>query len=109
MILLLFMMHVRFFTFGKYYRLDGYLFKKYRLCVPLNFMHKLLVCEAHEGGLIGHFSVVKTLDVLHKHFYWPKMKKDMQHIYDKYITCRKAKSRIQPHDLCIPLPISKGP
>jgi hypothetical protein len=38
-------------------------------------MSELLVREAYEGGLMVHFSIVKTLDVLHKHFYWPKMKK----------------------------------
>jgi hypothetical protein len=54
-----------------------------------------------------HFGVIKTLDVLHKHFNWPKMKKDVQHIYDKYITCRKAKSRIQPHNLYTPLSVPK--
>ena len=67
-------------AFRKFYRLDGYLFKESRLCVPLNSMHELLVSEAHEGGLMGHFGIVKTLDVLHEHFYWPKMKKDVQHI-----------------------------
>jgi 16S rRNA C1402 (ribose-2'-O) methylase RsmI len=47
-------------------------------------MCELLICEAHGGKLIRHFSVVKTLDVLHEHFYWPKMKKDVQGINDKY-------------------------
>jgi hypothetical protein len=28
-------------------------------------------------GLMGHFGVVKTLDVLHGHFYLSKMKKDV--------------------------------
>jgi hypothetical protein len=51
-------------AFGKFYRLDGYLFKKNRLCVPLSSMRELL-----GGGLMGHFGVVKTLDVLHEHFY----------------------------------------
>ncbi|KAL9371971.1 hypothetical protein Peur_037111 [Populus x canadensis] len=37
------------------------------------------------------------------HFYWPKMKKDVQRICDKSITCRKAKSRTQPHGLYTPL------
>ena len=36
---------------------------------------ELIVREAHGGGLMGHFGVVKTLDVLYEHFYWPKMKK----------------------------------
>ena len=67
-------------AFRKFYRLDGYLFKESRFFVPLNYMHELLISEAHEGGLMGHFGIVKTLDVLHEHFYWPKMKKDVQHI-----------------------------
>jgi len=40
--------------------LDEYLFKKSRLCVSLSSMRELLVREAHEGGLMGYFSVVKT-------------------------------------------------
>jgi hypothetical protein len=52
----------------KFYKLDGYLFKESRLCVPSSSMHELLVREAHGGGLIGHFGVVKTLVVLHEHF-----------------------------------------
>jgi len=54
-------------AFGKFYRLDGYLFKVDHLCVPLSSMHELLVREAHEGRLMGHFGV-KTLNVLHEHF-----------------------------------------
>jgi hypothetical protein len=32
-------------------------------------MCEFLICEVHGGGLMGHFGVVKTLDVLYKHFY----------------------------------------
>ncbi|KAL3566434.1 hypothetical protein D5086_031849 [Populus alba] len=96
-------------AFGKFYRLDGYLFKESRLCVPLSSMRELLVREAYGGGLMGHFGVVKTLDVLHEHFYWTKMKRDVQRICDKCITCRKAKSRTQPHGLYTPLPVPMEP
>ena len=68
MILLMYTMHETS-AFGKFYRLDGYLFKESRLCVPLSSMRELLVRETHEGGLMGHFGVFKTLDVLHEHFY----------------------------------------
>ena len=27
--------------------------------------------EAHSGGLMGHFGIKKTLDVLGDHFFWP--------------------------------------
>ena len=61
-------------TSGKFYLMDGYLFKQNRLCAPASSLRELLVREAHGGGLTGHFGVAKTLDVLHEHFYWPKMK-----------------------------------
>jgi len=35
-------------------------------------MHELFVHEAHLSILMSHFGVVKTLNVLHEHFYWPK-------------------------------------
>jgi len=86
-------------AFGKFYRLDGYLFKENRLCVPNRFRRELLVCKAHEGGLIGHFGIAKTLYILYEHFYWPKMKCDVQRVCDRCITYRKAKSKVLPHSL----------
>uniref|UniRef100_A0A2N9IS90 Reverse transcriptase n=1 Tax=Fagus sylvatica TaxID=28930 RepID=A0A2N9IS90_FAGSY len=59
-------------AFGKFYKHDGYLFKESKLCVPSCSMCELLVREAHGGGLMGHFGVKKTLDILHEHFFWPK-------------------------------------
>jgi len=47
-------------TFGKFYLMDGYLFKENRLCVPASSLRKLLVCKAHGGGLMGHFGVTKS-------------------------------------------------
>jgi hypothetical protein len=35
-------------------------------------MHELFVHEAHMSILMSHSGVVKTLNVLHEHFYWPK-------------------------------------
>jgi hypothetical protein len=46
--------------------------------IPASSLRQLLVREAHGGGLMGHFRIAKTLDVLHEHFYWPKMKRDVQ-------------------------------
>jgi hypothetical protein len=65
-------------TFDKFYRLNGYLFRHNRLCVPNSSMRELLVREAHEGGLMSYFGVRKTLDVLHEHFSLLKMKRDVE-------------------------------
>ncbi|XP_042992210.1 uncharacterized protein LOC122318677, partial [Carya illinoinensis] len=88
---------------------EGYLFKENKLCVPGCSMRELLVREAHGGGLMGHFGVKKTLDILHEHFFWPKMKRDVTHICGRCITCRKAKSKVLPHGLYTPLPVPSEP
>ena len=59
-------------AFSKFYRLDGYLFRENRLCVPNSSMRELLMREAHGGGLMDHFGVRKTLVVLHEHFFFAK-------------------------------------
>ena len=55
------------------------------MCVPALSLRELLVREVHGGCLMGHhFGVAKTLDVLHEHFYWPKMKRDVQRICEQW-------------------------
>jgi len=58
---------------------------------------------------MGHFGVSKTLETLHEHFFWPHMRKFVHNFCDKCITCRKAKSKVQPHGLYTPLPIPTMP
>ena len=72
-------------------------------------MCELLVREVHGGGLMGHFGVRKTLDVLHEYFFWPKMKRDVERACARCITCRQAKSRVLPHGLYTPLPVPGAP
>ncbi|PKI44702.1 hypothetical protein CRG98_034879 [Punica granatum] len=54
-----------------YYLHDGYLYKLGKLCIPSGSVRKLLVREAHAGGLAGHFGEKKTLEMVNEHFYWP--------------------------------------
>ena len=65
-----------------FYIATGYLFKEGRLCIPQGSIRKLLVKKSHEGGLIGHFGIDKTLVFLKEKFFWPLMKKDVH----KYCT-----------------------
>ena len=94
---------------GDYFRHDGFLFRLGRLCVPSCSLRELLVREAHGGGLMGHFGIAKTLGVIQEHFYWPRMKRDVERICGNCITCRKAKSKVQSHGMYTPLPIPSSP
>ena len=61
-------------AFVDYFRHDGFLFKKNKLCVPIYFLRELQVREAHGGGLMGHFWIAKKLGIIQEHFYWPRLK-----------------------------------
>jgi len=69
----------------------------------------LLVRETHEGGLMGHFGILKTFDTLHDHFYWAHMKCDVQKFYENCITLKKAKSKDKHHGLYTPFSILDSP
>ena len=65
-------------AFNKFYRHEGFLFRKKGLCVPQCSMRELLLRESHSRGLMGHFGVTKTLDILTEYFYWPHMRRDVE-------------------------------
>jgi hypothetical protein len=77
--------------------------------VPNCSMRELLVREAYGGGLMRHFGVRKTLEILHEHFFWPRMRRDVARICGRCITCRKAKSKVLPHGLYTPLLVPSEP
>ena len=60
-------------------------------------------------GLMGHFGVKKTEDILATHFFWPKMRRDIERFVARCTTCQKAKSRLNPHGLYMPLPVPSVP
>ncbi|XP_022899376.1 uncharacterized protein LOC111412685 [Olea europaea var. sylvestris] len=93
----------------KFFKHEGYLFQENKLCVPNCSIRELLVREARSGGLMGHFGVAKTLDMLNEYFYWLKMKIDVERICSRCITCKKAKSKVLPHGLYTPLPVPSEP
>ena len=89
--------------------IDGFLFKDGRVCVPMSSWRELFVKEAHSGGLMGHFGVPKTLDILLEQFYWPKMKHDVERICGQCLDCKQAKSTTRPQGKYTPLPTPSGP
>ena len=58
---------------------------------------------------MGHFGIAKTLSILQEHLYWPNMKKDVEREVARCIQCLRAKSKVNPHGLYMPLPIPSEP
>ncbi len=55
--------------------------------------------------MLGHFGVKKTEDVLAAHFFWPKKRRDVERYVLRCTTCNKDKSRLNPYDIYMPLPV----
>ncbi|XP_052487979.1 uncharacterized protein LOC128041718 [Gossypium raimondii] len=96
-------------SFEKFYRYEGFLFKKGKLSIPQGSIQELLTQEVHSGGLMGHFGASKTLSTVQEHFYWPRMRRDAARVYERCVTCKRANSKVQPHGLYMPLPIPEFP
>jgi hypothetical protein len=96
-------------TWNKYVLNDGYLFRANRLCIPVGSVRLFFLQEAHGGGLMGHFGAKKTEAVLSTHFFWPHLIRDVERFVARCTTCQKAKSRLNPHGLYMPLPIPSVP
>ena len=47
----------------------------------------------------------KTVDVLATHFFWPKMRRNVERFVARFTICQIAKSRLNPHGLYMPLPV----
>jgi hypothetical protein len=92
-------------TWNKYVLHDGLLYRANKYCVPSSSVRLLFLQEAHGGGLMGHFGVKKIEDVLVAHFIWSKMRRDVECYVSRCTTYNKAKSRLNPHGLYMPLPI----
>jgi hypothetical protein len=58
---------------------------------------------------MGHFGVKKMEDILAAHFFCPKMTKNVVRFVARCTTCQKAKSRLNPHGLYVPLPAPSVP
>jgi hypothetical protein len=58
---------------------------------------------------MGHFGVKKMEDVLSAHFFWPKMRRDVERFVARCTTCQKVKSWLNPHGLYMPLPVPRVP
>jgi hypothetical protein len=96
-------------TWDKYVINDGFVFRANRLCILVEFVPLLLIQEAHGGALMGHFGVKKSEDVLSAHFFWPKMRQDIERFVAPCTTCQKVKSGLDPHGLYMPLPVPSVP
>ena len=59
--------------------------------------------------MTGHFGIGKTIAILQKYFYWPKMKHDIILYIKSCVACAIAKPSNRKLGLYLPLPIPDKP
>jgi len=75
-----------------YYLLDD----EPRLCVPASgTLRATVLHDCHDATTSGHPGVGKTLDLLRRKFYWPRMDKTVQRYVDSCEDCQRQKPRNQ--------------
>jgi hypothetical protein len=85
---------------------DGLLYYKDRLWLPTPKLRHDILSRCHDSPTAGHFGVLKTLDLVRRHFYWPHMSSDVRHfIRECDMCCRIKSSTSAPQGLLHPLPI----
>nr|GEW21750.1 RNA-directed DNA polymerase [Tanacetum cinerariifolium] len=94
------------FQFSK---LDGYLFKGARLCIPLCSLREAIILEGHAGGLAGHFGRDKTLALHREQFYWLKMESYVNRLLERCPTCHIIKTHSSNAGLYTPLSVPVAP
>jgi hypothetical protein len=58
---------------------------------------------------MGYFGVKQTEDMRAAHFFLPWMRRDVERYVSRCTTCNKAKSRLNPYGLYMPLPVPRAP
>ncbi|GJX75098.1 RNA-directed DNA polymerase [Tanacetum coccineum] len=93
----------------KFSKLDGYLYKGVRLCIPLCSLREAIILEGHAGGLAGHCGRSKTLALLYEQFCCPKTEGDVNSLLERCRTCHIAKTHSSNADLYTPLFVPVAP
>lgn len=66
---------------------EGLLFKGGQLCIPKSSMRDNIIQEKHHGALSGHFGLDKTLELVRRNYFWPKLQKDVRKFVEECTIC----------------------
>jgi hypothetical protein len=68
-----------------------------------------MIWEAHYSRMAGHFGVEKTVAMMQRYFYWPKLRQEIDKYIRFCIVCAIAKLAIKKQGLYTPLPTPERP
>ncbi|XP_061485300.1 uncharacterized protein LOC133385725, partial [Rhineura floridana] len=101
----------RFLGFANYYRrFISHFSHRNRLYVPPGALRGEVLHLCHDSQPAGHFGTYKTLHLVLRDFWWPRVQADIKDYVAACDTCQRAKSHPgKPPGLLLPLPTPPGP
>lgn len=72
-------------------------------------MRDKIIQEKHNGNLSGHFGINKTLELVQRFYYWPKLLRDVTRYVEQCVVCMKEKGGSSNAGLYQPLPVPNRP
>ena len=91
---------------GDYTIHDGYLFRDLRLCVADCSLRLQIVSELHNEGHVGRD---QTLQLVTASYFWPCLRRDVEHFVERCRVCQEGKGKASNAGLYLPLPIPTQP
>lgn len=89
---------------------EGLLRHRDRLYVPTRALRTLVLEQCHDNPAAGHFGFFKTLHLVTRTFWWPRVRDDVHAYVTSCETCRRAKTAPgAPAGLLQPLPTPSRP
>ena len=88
---------------------NGLLYKDNKLWVAKN-LRLDVIREVHDQPAVGHADVRRTMLLIQQHFFWPRMKRDVDRYIRNCHICRRAKApRDRYNGTLKPLPVPERP
>jgi hypothetical protein len=88
---------------------DGILYRKMKLWVPKDLIKMVLESE-HDSRIAGHFGQDKTIELIRRNFWWPRMDETIIDYVQSCTECQKDKTAChQQYGLLQPLELPYAP
>ena len=81
---------------------DGFLFKGNQLCIPDCSLRLHIIQELHGEGHVGRD---RTLQLTREPYFWPSMRKEVEHFVERCRVCQVSKGQTTNAGLYMPLSI----
>ena len=96
--------------YNKFTWQNDLLFYKGLLYAPNGSSHLKVLQHCHDTYMVGHFGIQKTLELVSRAFWWPKLHNFVEEYVHTCDTCCRTKMpRHHPYGLLQPLPITTKP